>query len=165
MTGLIIDSSTDTLILALSTGESRTHDGAAKIGANLFPLIEEFAPANLSFIGVGRGPGSYTGTRAAVAAATGYAQGAGIPLILFPSLLLFLPEGDSAAALEVKGSNEFYILKWEGGTFHETRGALTDEYLLPPFRFETQSIPRITALAKKKEIPSIEGISYLHQQI
>lgn len=174
MAGLILDSSTDTLVLALTntggTGKWETHDEAARIGSNLFPILEAFVPQNISYIAVGRGPGSYTGTRAAVAAATGFSQGADIPLILFPSLLLFLPEGDAEAILEIKGSKDFYILECKEGAIHERRGSPSGlPAVQAPFRFQPEAaIPRIAAWVEGKryaKTPSVEAISYLHQLI
>lgn len=163
MPGFILDSSTDTVFLASSTGKWQTFDDAARIGANLFPLIESFLGSErdeISYIAVGRGPGSYTGTRAAVAAATGFALSVDLPLVLFPSPILFLPSGDSAALLEIKGSKNVYALLFqEGGDFIEktaTREELEpnlSSYALanPPLILPELCIPRIAAYVEKKK--------------
>jgi len=186
MTGLILDSSTDTLILAIDQPQCwQTHKEAARIGSNLFPLIDAFVSEELSYIAVGRGPGSYTGTRAAVAAATGFSQGAGIPLILFPSPLAFLPVGDRVAAiLEIKGAKMNYILFYEEGALREMRAPLAEilpeladldavasEQPLPelphsPLHFHAEAaISRIGAWAKGRvaSTASENQLTYLHQ--
>ena len=189
MAGLILDSSTDTLILALDAPiRWRTFEDAAKIGSSLFSLLEDFIEKKPEYIAVGRGPGSYTGTRAAVAAATGYAQGADIPLFLFPSPLAFLPQGECVAALlEIKGVDECYALFYERGVFRELRAPLQD--LLPllasldavasqqplpqishtPLQFHPEAgISRIAAWVKPQLISSTpldSQLVYLHQKM
>jgi tRNA threonylcarbamoyl adenosine modification protein YeaZ len=148
MLNLILDSSSDTLILALSGGEKplfRVWEEAARIGSQLLCLVSSFledhgvTPDSLSHVAVGRGPGSYTGTRAAVAAATGFSMGADIPLIHFPSLLVFLPPEDPCVALlEVKGSKDLFGLFYAQGKVTEktvSREELTQELPLRPLVF------------------------------
>lgn len=157
MPGLILDSSTDTIVLALSNGKWQTFGEAARIGSTLFSLIESFLGAgkkDLAYIACGRGPGSYTGTRAAVAAATGFSLAADIPLVLFPSPLLFLSPGSSAAVLEIKGSEDKYILYYENGIVRETQSCEEPAAQLVtahPFRFDPETaIPRVSSWAEAK---------------
>ncbi len=191
MPGLILDSSTNTLILALSDGDKplfQIWDDAPRMGPQLFSLItlflekHEIERDSLSFIAVGRGPGSYTGTRAAVAAATGFAMGAEIPLIHFPSLLAFLPPTQpSTALLEVKGSKDLFGLFFTDDKITEKTiplEELASELSLvqavtcaqglipfphdPPLFLPEVAIPRITAwITEHMQQPKKDNLVYL----
>ena len=91
---LALDTSTDTLALALSSpGGIHLHEGeaGAKSSARLVPeLMQLLAGAGLGLpqvdaIAFGRGPGAFTGLRTACAVAQGLAYGAGKPVLSLDS--------------------------------------------------------------------------------
>lgn len=89
-----LDTSTDVIALALGRREghrveclaSRDEVAARASLSRLFPLLSELldemdlTPADITEVVVGRGPGSFTGVRIAVASAKGFAHGLGVPL-------------------------------------------------------------------------------------
>jgi tRNA threonylcarbamoyladenosine biosynthesis protein TsaB len=103
---LAIDSSTDTLSVALGSGVSGevpltfTGPGAAQASATLLPAVQSLLTragwtlASLDAVVFGRGPGSFTGLRTACSVAQGLAYGAqgagrdgGIPVLPVDTLL------------------------------------------------------------------------------
>ena len=98
---LALDTSTDTLSVAVQKGDGavleRSAPGGAQSSAALIPLIRELmASAGFSFddldlIVFGRGPGSFTGLRTACSVSQGLAFGArkgkGVPVLPVDSLL------------------------------------------------------------------------------
>ena len=93
---LVLDTSTETLHLALADGvrqHVRSLPGGAQASAALMPgLLQLLAEAGLALreldaIGVGRGPGAFTGVRAACAVTQGLAFGAGLPVLALDSLM------------------------------------------------------------------------------
>jgi tRNA threonylcarbamoyladenosine biosynthesis protein TsaB len=103
---LAIDSSTDTLSVALGSGSPEdlplafTGPGAAQASATLLPAVQamltqaSWTLASLDAVVFGRGPGSFTGLRTACAVAQGLAYGAqgvgrtdGIPVLPVDTLL------------------------------------------------------------------------------
>ena len=87
-----LDASTPRAVIAV--GRDNTFDAGEEIGekpnqasALLVPRIQAVLTAcgatgePLQFVGCGRGPGTFTGTRVAVATAMGLAVGAGCPVI------------------------------------------------------------------------------------
>jgi tRNA threonylcarbamoyladenosine biosynthesis protein TsaB len=103
---LAIDSSTDTLSVALGSGEAGseplafTGPGAAQASATLLPAVQSLLTragwtlASLDAVVFGRGPGSFTGLRTACSVAQGLAYGAqgagregGIPVLPVDTLL------------------------------------------------------------------------------
>lgn len=103
---LAIDSSTDTLSVALGSGApgdplwQHTGPGAAQASTSLLPAIQalltqaDWPLASLDAIVFGRGPGSFTGLRTACAVAQGLAYGAssaarplGLPVLPVDTLL------------------------------------------------------------------------------
>ena len=95
---LALDGATEQLAIALvgPDGQSLARDlpGGAQASATLVPallaLLEEadLAPAQLSAIGFGQGPGAFTGLRAVCAVAQGLALGWNLPVLALDSLLL-----------------------------------------------------------------------------
>jgi tRNA threonylcarbamoyladenosine biosynthesis protein TsaB len=101
---LAIDSSTDTLSVALGSGApgetplAFTGPGAAQASATLLPAVQSllaqagWSLASLDAIVFGRGPGSFTGLRTACSVAQGLAYGAGGRPVLPVDTLLALAE-------------------------------------------------------------------------
>ena len=92
---LALDTSTDTVHLALVQGEAvavRALPGGAQSSAALLPAIQALlgdaglALRDLDAIGYGRGPGAFTGLRTACAIAQGLAVGADRPLLALDTL-------------------------------------------------------------------------------
>jgi tRNA threonylcarbamoyladenosine biosynthesis protein TsaB len=90
-----IDTSTERLVLAVGTpagATTRDEEGGARASARLLPaLLELLAEAGLGWpevaaIAFARGPGAFTGLRAACAVAQGLALGLGRPLLAIDSL-------------------------------------------------------------------------------
>lgn len=97
---LAIDSSTDTLSVALGSGVhgevplTFTGPGAAQASATLLPAVQSLLTragwtlASLDAVVFGRGPGSFTGLRTACSVAQGLAYGAGgLPVLPVDTLL------------------------------------------------------------------------------
>jgi tRNA threonylcarbamoyl adenosine modification protein YeaZ len=122
MTKLILDTSQDLAIVALSNGstliDSCVYPHQNKLSALLTLSIQSLlkkhhlSPHQLSSIAVGIGPGSYTGTRVAVTIAKTLSLALDIPLISFCSLLAFIPEKHTGLfyyLMESKQSSPFYL--------------------------------------------------------
>jgi tRNA threonylcarbamoyladenosine biosynthesis protein TsaB len=122
MTTLIIDTSTEQCLIALTQGGQLLSELAFPhlnlLSKNLLPSVQGLlkdngvAPSDLSFIAAGIGPGSYTGTRLGCAVAKTLAFGLGIGVKPFHSPLAFLPnqEGSFAFLLPTR-ARLYYILK------------------------------------------------------
>jgi tRNA threonylcarbamoyladenosine biosynthesis protein TsaB len=104
---LALDSSTETMALALSGPAGRLYFEAAggpQASVRLVPeALALLARANLSLadvdaIAFGCGPGAFTGLRAACAVAQGLAFGAGKPVLSIDSLLLVAEDARQQAA-------------------------------------------------------------------
>jgi tRNA threonylcarbamoyladenosine biosynthesis protein TsaB len=94
---LAIDSATERLTVALVAGDQQwtaEEEGGARASLRLLPLAFELleraglAASQLDAVAFGRGPGAFTGLRAACAAAQGLALGIGCPVLPLDSLLL-----------------------------------------------------------------------------
>ena len=96
---LALDTATDHVALAVGDLDARGEVLAATAfraprAANTIVLLEAeqllasvgLAPGELHAVACGRGPGSFTGVRIAVATAKGIAHGAGVPLVGFGTL-------------------------------------------------------------------------------
>lgn len=98
MIHLFLDGSLSQTVVGITGGPFRQLPGRGASDGLLFRAIKEILEEtklqlkDVSAIAVGSGPGSHTGTRAAAAAAKGIAMGLCLPLKLFPSLLLTLPQ-------------------------------------------------------------------------
>jgi len=106
------------LELSLGLGNSRSLEPA------LEQVIKEakVAPADLEFVAVGRGPGSYTGIRVGAASAKALSLGLNIPLVALGSLRGFVPpddyEGLFCSVIDAKIGGVYFIEgKKEKGNF------------------------------------------------
>lgn len=149
---LAIDSSTDTLSVALGSGAPGDEvlgfsgPGAAQASATLLPTVQSllaqagWSLASLDAVVFGRGPGSFTGLRTACAVAQGLAYGAGgLPVLPVDTLLalaqaarqqrlqqgLALP-AFTAALLDAR-MDEIYVALYRNGPL-----AVSHEPLQPP---------------------------------
>ena len=120
---LLIETSTDLLILALFTKEGeivseKTCLHGNNLSKTLLPSIDALLverglrPKDLTGIACGIGPGSYTGMRVGVAVAKSLAFSLQIPLQGFSSLLAFLPASVDGQFLVCKSarSGAIFIL-------------------------------------------------------
>lgn len=119
------------MILAIETASSDTsialaaddgtliavdgRSGDARQNGSLLPrigvLLGDRRLADVSRIGVGIGPGSFTGLRVGMSLAKGLAHGLGVPIVGLPSLEAWLAaEPDADAALCRAGAREAYLL-------------------------------------------------------
>ncbi len=116
----------DEKIIAIDVSSSQRHQ--ATLLPTLARLLAEAGASQeeLGWIAVGKGPGSYTGTRAGLAAAQALAFALEIPLLTFCSPLAFLPlEQDlpstSWAAIWPTKMGSYYLLQGElvEGIYHQ----------------------------------------------
>ncbi len=126
MISLIIDTSTQTNIIALAKGDAMTQKTipvCRQQSRLIIPAIHEIINekgcklADISFIAVGIGPGLFTGTRMGVTIAKSLSYALGLPLISFCSLEIFLP-------IEASVSEKLYIIsdaKAQGLYFMEAK--------------------------------------------
>ena len=102
MRALIIETSTERGLIALTENEQVITSTELPIGLNqskhLMPELQKLfvthsiIAGSIDCIGVGVGPGSYTGIRIGVSVAKAFAYAWGIPLIDFSSLCAFVPQ-------------------------------------------------------------------------
>lgn len=124
---LAIDSSTETLHLALCAGPQawfRALAGGAQASATVVPAILELLqqaglqPRDLDAIAFGRGPGAFTGLRTACAVAQGLALGAGRPVLALDTLMAVaesahaLGAGDDVWAAQDARMGEIYAARY-----------------------------------------------------
>lgn len=105
---LVLDGGTETLHLGLCDGARcellRALPGGARASSVLLPalmgLLDEagLALSALDAIAVGRGPGAFTGVRAACAVAQGLAYGATLPVLALDSLMAVAEHARQAGA-------------------------------------------------------------------
>lgn len=92
MTSLIIDTSGSVGVIAIAVEGKITHNIPLPAGRDLskilFSTISSFGEIKFDFIAVGKGPGTFTGTRVGAMTAQALAFGWRIPLIAFSSTLL-----------------------------------------------------------------------------
>jgi tRNA threonylcarbamoyladenosine biosynthesis protein TsaB len=107
MNWLALDTSTDTLSIAVARGDrvwSHSSAGGAQASADGLPtaqrLMQEAGLAwrELTAIVMGRGPGAFTGLRTACAMAQGLAWGADLPVLPIDTLLAVAEEAYSTAS-------------------------------------------------------------------
>lgn len=94
MSGLLIDTSQNPLILALIVdGQPAKTEFLEGKSSSLFPILKEFCNLNeLDYIAIGKGPGSYIGIRTGATIAKTLSYALKIPLIEFASPLAFVPD-------------------------------------------------------------------------
>lgn len=118
---LAIDGASTDLSLALAEDGAVVAQAAwtspQRQSAELLPRVHQLLDARgralreVTAIGVGTGPGSFTGLRVAMALAKGLAAGLGVPIVGVPSLETWLEaEPDAVAALARAGAREAYLL-------------------------------------------------------
>ncbi|KQW46189.1 MULTISPECIES: tRNA (adenosine(37)-N6)-threonylcarbamoyltransferase complex dimerization subunit type 1 TsaB [unclassified Roseateles] len=104
---LALDSSTDTMALALVTpGQTRVFEaaGGAQASARMLPEIKALlagaglAMDDLDAIAFGQGPGAFTGLRTACAVAQGLAFGLSKPVLAIDSLMLVAEDSRAQGA-------------------------------------------------------------------
>ncbi len=118
-----IESASTDLSVALADAEGGAIDvdgwtSGERQGADLLPrllaLLERRRDASLpdlSAVGVGSGPGSFTGLRVGMSAAKGLAYALRLPIVAVPSLEAWLAaDADALAALSRAGAREAYLL-------------------------------------------------------
>lgn len=149
---LTIDTTTKITVLALAENGKLVSEGFLHTGKThserLIPMIDQLLQAagwNLNecdFIGVVRGPGSFTGIRIGIATAQGLAQVLNIPLVGITSLDTLSWAGwgrpeDTAVILDAR-KNEWYYARyrWQDGDRECLDGpkAVTPEVLLEELR-------------------------------
>jgi tRNA threonylcarbamoyladenosine biosynthesis protein TsaB len=130
---LAIDSSTDTLALALvMPGQTLVFEaaGGAQASARLLPEVKALlaragiALADLDAIAFGQGPGAFTGLRTACAVAQGLAFGLDKPVLAIDSLMLVAEDARSqGAGDEVWVAVDARIGEIYAARYHWTDGA------------------------------------------
>lgn len=84
----------------------------------------------ITFIAIGNGPGSFTGTRIGVMTAKALSMGLNIPLVPFNSLMLYAEKDKDALLARDAKSGFFYLSSYEKGTLH------------PPYLANKEAIPK-----------------------
>lgn len=122
---LALDAATEACSVALIDGErrfARFEVQPRQHAKLLLPMVDAvmqeagLRPAELDALAVGRGPGSFTGVRIAVATAQGLAFAAGLPCIPVSNLLALaqasgLPEGElGVMAIDARMSEVYWAL-------------------------------------------------------
>ena len=161
---LAFDTSTPSAVLALERGDGRrfvaTTDPDRRHGRELIPAIRDMlrnaglSAKELQAVGVGLGPGSYTGLRVGVTAAKALAFATGAGLFGFDSLELF------ARSLKLPPPRVLILSDAQRGDFHvaEFRG---DEYGTLLNREETTRIlsaAEILAIVSPKTVVAGPGL-------
>ena len=136
---LALDGAATDLSIALASPDGALVDevawtGAQRQSAELLPRAVALLDANgagwrdLTGLGVGTGPGSFTGLRVAMALAKGLALGLARPIVGVPSLAAWLAaEPEAAAAVARAGAREAYVARRDDGTVR-----IVDRDELPP---------------------------------
>jgi|SRR5581483_2146196 len=195
MTYLIVDTSTDICIIALvKAGEidaERIFPHYNQLSKNLLLSIQELMEetqttlSDLSYIAVGIGPGSYTGTRLGAAVAKSLAFALNIEVKPFSSPLAFLPDQTGSFLFLIPTrAGLIFALKGEQNATQviEHNVTLTQQDLLddsvnyvvsstvfkslshkPFFNASPHSRPLLKFLSQAKTIsPELVKIQYLH---
>ncbi len=138
---LVFDTSTPQTTVALAQKEvllGRFLKESASHGPVLLPAIErllqehEATPSDLTMVGCGIGPGTFTGIRIGLATAKAFAWGLGIPLVGFSCLEVLAHQGaqrDPLLALQDARRGEVYYALYQGGVLTRGPGISTPEAL------------------------------------
>lgn len=100
--------------LIAEDGWSAAHRQSAELLPRLLAMLDASGHSlhDATAVGVGLGPGSFTGLRVAVALAKGLAFGLGLPLYGVPSLKAWLvADPDALAAVARAGTRDAYLLR------------------------------------------------------
>jgi tRNA threonylcarbamoyladenosine biosynthesis protein TsaB len=187
MRSLFIDTATDTGVVALfEEGKlifEERFQAAFTNSKLLMPAIKTVVTdiKTLRYIGVGVGPGSYTGIRAAAAMAKGLTLAAHIPLVGISTLRGFIPEeeGSFVAAIDARigGIYALRACREKGHIRYEQEKLVSlEEFLLliqgagsiiTPSkesilaRFETLSVPVIQKSLDSAQMGSLAHLQFL----
>ena len=114
---LVIDTSTDLCLLALVQGGQVVHENTFshenRLSKHLLPSIRALLekaglkPKELKEIAIGKGPGSYTGTRLGASIAKTLCFALNLPLKAFYSPLAFMPSEEGTFLLPTKAGLYF----------------------------------------------------------
>ena len=153
MSTLLIDTSSDSAFIALEDCLCLLPD-SRQLSKFLLPSIEKVLQGrSLRLIGVGLGPGSYTGTRVGVAAAQGLALALGIPLVGFCSPLAFLPQKPGPFALLVEAKQDHWCVvrgcRDDTGIHHEA------PKLIPKSLFQQGAAECVVFLPSSLHLPPL----------
>lgn len=168
MLSLIIETSTECSLIALFEEaqclyEYRFPQGIQEMHAFVETLQSAFAkcgktPKELSYIAVGRGPGSFTGTRIGVVVGQSLAFAHGTPLIGFFSQQAFIPDqdGDFTVITDAK-MGAVYMMKGE-------KKGSDVRYFSEPERCLTAELPAATTLIcpKGSSLPGTPAVPNAH---
>lgn len=173
-----IDTATPFLCLGLwQEGFSETielkveRDHAKRIIVELDNFLDQhkLKKRDLQGIGVGVGPGSYTGIRVAIATAKGLARGLSIPLAYSSSLTAMAhtcltQDQKGIVAMDARKDNVYYgIYDKQNGIVElltpskENRETLKEKH--PDLRFFEDVIPSASYLAQQSSKPSLTQVS------
>lgn len=137
---LLLDTSSERAILTLNKNEqpiiamqlTLKDDFSSLLYASIKKIFEDMnlSLQSLSFISIGVGPGTFTGTRIGVAIAKSLSYALKIPLVSFCSLKCFVPPifGKFLSITDAKSSN-LYVL--EGEKFKKTVIYRSSAHLIP----------------------------------
>lgn len=163
MKGFLLDTSSNHIFCGISSGERLLHKETIPKGRDhskeLFHCIEntleklKLSIDDLDYIGVGIGPGSYIGTRAAASVCKALAFGRNIPLIPFCSLLPWVP----ATWVPIASASFLVSMPSKKGDYCVFRvGAKETELLtsVPKNRLEEMLSEKISHISTEGSVPS-----------
>lgn len=172
MKSLIIDTSGERLLFALSSHGHLTHESSfpslqasSLCATSLQSFLQESSVtlAHLDFICAGTGPGSFLGTRIGVTLAQTLSYALDIPLIGFCSLQVCSPPNPSSFCVVIDAKSQgFYTLKGtknQEKVYYATEPALCSEKELLSLH-HTEKLQLITPMkdALLKKSPSLSNI-------
>lgn len=153
---LAFDTSAAHCAAALLVGEriviARTEDMGRGQAERLFPLLEEILSEagktwrDLTAIGVGVGPGNFTGIRISVSAARGLALALGIPAVGIDGFDARISETPAGHIVAISAPREQYYIRPEGG--EPAMFSHAEAALLGPLHTDVSALNLIRAIAK-----------------